>query len=293
MEVATSSATKKAAHDRLRVVRVPVAGGSSSDWRSLLWDEVHHHGFALICFAGEHGGDDGNGTTDHDNGRHGEARGEDDVSRLLDDHRQLTRPQFFGESDGFKRRLMPREQEGASAQERTANERIRMGPLGDTGYCLRPNVKEQLQVRLGPRMPWPRGDLNDEDARKYARMQNETEALFGVLDVVARRCVSALLGAARWKLHAMLDPSPEALRTLISECEDGEAEAQPTEGSVEDYTSSSVLLLSHYFNTEAVSRAKTPLRKECIRVLLLRLIMVTPLCRVRHCHAIFMLTRAL
>jgi len=103
-------------------------------------------------------------------------------------------------------------------------------------------------VRLGPHMPWPTID---------SMMKEEMEALFEMLDGVGRRCASALVAdGASAQLQAMLDPSPEHLRDILrannSFSKERSDEKSEDEGCGADYTSSSVMTLTHYFNTDQV-----------------------------------------
>jgi hypothetical protein len=263
MEQENTSASATAINLKMRIVRVlPAPTGThevamddeetqhlaegDENWRELLKHEVLRHSFALLSFSPQ-----GNGhkKTQSKQQTKGDHSSEATLAGLLEDHRQGVRPQFFAQSLEFKRRL--------DGERTTAK-------LGDTGYCLRESIKEQLQVRLGPHMPWPsspttaapkaqvdkdkgkdgRGGCDgedDDDVAKYRLMQGELEALFAVLDGVARKCASALVGdGARTRLHGALDPSSADLL--------GEGINQEGE-----YTSSSVMTLTHYFNTEQVT----------------------------------------
>jgi hypothetical protein len=227
-----------------RIVRVPPrvwrgasatssADGEADGWREQVKHEVRHHTFALLSFASS--------SSDVDD----RDQGADTVGlhELVADHRARVRPGFFGQPAAVKRRL-------DTAVLSSARSAAEPALLGDTGYYARENVKEQLQVRLGPHMPWPsrrrdgQGEADDDDG-DGGRLQNEIEPLFELLDGVSRRCASALVGdGAVGRLQALFDPSPEHLRALRA-C----ADREQAEG-IEAYTSSSVMTLTHYFNTD-------------------------------------------
>jgi hypothetical protein len=247
---------------KVRIVRLPSfpgvwctattttggAGCAADNWREHLRHEVRHHSFALLSFVDR----------DHHHEEDHEKEVEDDeqqverrksLRQLVADHRERVRPQFFDQPASAKRRLGP----DVFAAEATKNkgaahrsERAKLGGrLGDTGYCLREGIKEQLQVRLGPRMPWPTIDS--------MMMKEEMETLFEMLDGVGRRCASALVAdGASAQLQAMLDPSPEHLRDILRANNSSSKEPSGEKSEDEGYTSSSVMTLTHYFNTDQV-----------------------------------------
>jgi hypothetical protein len=248
----------------VRVVRVPSsttttggAGCATDNWRERLRHEVRHHSFALLSFVDQ----------DHHHEEKGVERRKS-LRHLVADHRERVRPQFFDQPASAKRRLDPdvfaaeaTKNEGDAAAAH-GSERAKLGGrLGDTGYCLREGIKEQLQVRLGPRMPWPTAgnaeedddDNDDGSGDGGMTMKEEMEALFEMLDGVGRRCASALVAdGASAQLQAMLDPSPEHLRDILRANNSSSKERSGEKSEDEGYTSSSVMTLTHYFNTDQV-----------------------------------------
>ena len=256
------------------------AGCATDNWRERLRHEVRHHSFALLSFV-----DQDHHEEDNENG----AERRKNLGHLVADHRERVRPQFFDQPASAKRRLDPDvfAARTAAAAEATksegdaaaahGSERAKLGRrLGDTGYCLREGIKEQLQVRLGPRMPWPTvgGNAEEEDYNDDGSgdggmtMKEEMEALFELLDGVGRRCASALVAdGASAQLQAMLDPSPEHLRDILlhannSSSKERSGEKSEDEGCGADYTSSSVMTLTHYFNTDQVRSCSSSSRHD-------------------------------
>ena len=241
MEVGSQAST-------VRIVRLPSwctaatttggAGCATDNWRERLRHEVRHHSFALLSFV-----DQDHHEEDNENG----AERRKNLGHLVADHRERVRPQFFDQPASAKRRLdldvfaaeATKNKGDAAAAHGSEREKLG-GRLGDTGYCLREGIKEQLQVRLGPRMPWPTIDS--------MMMKEEMETLFEMLDGVGRRCASALMAdGASAQLLAMLDPSPEHLRDIL--CANSPSKERSDEKSEDEgYTSSSVMTLTHYFN---------------------------------------------
>jgi hypothetical protein len=251
----------------VRIVRLPSSPGcATDDWRERVRDEVRHHSFALLSFVDDH-------HEDHEKGAEEEERKvrRKSLHQLLADHRERVRPQFFDQPANAKRRLDPdvfaaltaaaaeaTKNEGDAAAARGSERAKLAGRLGDTGYCLREGIKEQLQVRLGQRMPWPTAVNEEEEdgSGDGGMMKEEMEALFEMLDCVGRRCASALVAdGASARLQAMLDPLPDHLRDILhaaSKERSDENEKSQGEGCSADYTSSSVMTLTHYFNTDQV-----------------------------------------
>ncbi|KAL6056605.1 Rho GTPase, variant 2 [Balamuthia mandrillaris] len=160
----------------------------------------------------------------------------EELHRLLEAH-QVLRKDFFDRPEAWKQRC------ACGPTEQT-----------DMGYCLRPRLKEQYQIRLGAAMKWPSSkkakDKKKKKERKEAVEMKETcWRVFVEMEELARRVFGLVMGEAeRWTCDSVLDPSLESLHLLedSSGCSSSSASSEERVG--EGYLTSSVLTLTRYFN---------------------------------------------
>ncbi|KAL6056181.1 GTP-binding protein rhoA [Balamuthia mandrillaris] len=159
----------------------------------------------------------------------------EELHRLLEAH-QVLRKEFFDRPEAWKQRC------ACGQTEQT-----------DMGYCLRPRLKEQYQIRLGAAMKWPSSKKAKEKKKKKERkeageLKETCWRVFVEMEELARRLFGLVMGEAeRWTCDSVLDPPLEILH-LLEDSSGCSSSASSEERVGEGYLTSSVLTLTRYFN---------------------------------------------